>query len=326
MTNIANNPLFSAGWVSFFRFLMFAVGGLFVGQFAGLLAMLPFSPVGMMELPEVLSNPMAYPEMRIPLLIMQGITALFAFLIGPLFFIWFEGGFRFSDLSPSPKSSMAGFALVAVGVIVFMFVNSVVIHWNMNLQLPEFMSGFEQWARAKEDQLGELTSFIIAADTNMELVLVFLVVAVLPGVGEEVLFRGVIQNVLQGWFRNRHLAIWIAAILFSAIHFQFYGFVPRVILGAMFGYLYVFTGNIWYPIFAHFVNNGFSVLAMALYREGLTEFDIESVETVPLPLVISAAFIFVGVVYFFMKVAGPKYNPVHGKLAGSVYFRSSASS
>lgn len=325
MTNNANNPLFTSGFLSFFRFIGFVLGGLFVGQFAGLLLALLWSPLGLMEFVEALTNPLEHPELRLPLLIMQGFTAFFTFFLGPLLYLRVEGRYGMADLSPARPFLPAGALVIALGVISFMLVNSLLITWNMNLQFPEFMSGFEEWARAKEDELGVLTNFLLQTETSLELALLFIVVAVFPAIGEELLFRGVVQNVFQGWMRNHHVAIWLAAFLFSAIHLQFYGFLPRMVLGALFGYIYWYSGNLWYPIVAHFVNNGFTILAVASYREGLTELDIEAVETVPLPLVLLGAGLFVGFSYLFIRIIKPHRSPKYGKLAESVLFHNGAS-
>jgi membrane protease YdiL (CAAX protease family) len=100
-------------------------------------------------------------------------------------------------------------------------------------------------------------------------------IAVLPALGEELLFRGVIQRIFTSWIRNYHWGIWIAAFLFSAMHMQFYGFLPRMALGAMFGYLLVWTGTMWVPILAHFVNNTMGVLAYYFISKGVISKDIE---------------------------------------------------
>jgi membrane protease YdiL (CAAX protease family) len=326
MTNNANNPLFSQGILSFLRFIGFILGGLFVGQFLGLGIALLLAPISIFELQGVLQDPANYPEMRVPLMVMQGITALFTFVIGPLGYIYVEGRYRMRDLSPARSLAPVPILLLAFGMIAFMMFNAIIISWNMNMELPGFLAGFEEWARSKEDQLGQLTNFLIQTETLGQFILVFVVVAVLPGIGEEILFRGVIQNIFQGWLRNPHVAIWLAAIIFSAIHMQFYGFLPRMVLGALFGYIYWYTKNLWYPIIAHFVNNGFTIIAVASYRGGLTELDIESVEAVPLPLVLGGAAIFIGIAYLFVRITKHTTQAKDGQLAESVLFHPSASS
>jgi len=93
-------------------------------------------------------------------------------------------------------------------------------------------------------------------------------IALIPALGEEFLFRGVLQRIFGEWFKNPHLAVWLAAILFSLAHYQFLGFMPRIILGALFGYIFLWTGNIWMPILAHFVNNTVGVIYYYLFSQG----------------------------------------------------------
>jgi uncharacterized membrane protein (Fun14 family) len=96
-----------------------------------------------------------------------------------------------------------------------------------------------------------------------------------------------LQPQLQRATRNAHVAIWISAFLFSSLHMQFFGFVPRLALGALFGYLYSWSGNLIVPIVAHFINNGFSLLMLYLHQLGKIDIDLESTKAVPWPAVIS---------------------------------------
>jgi hypothetical protein len=91
----------------------------------------------------------------------------------------------------------------------------------------------------------------------------------LPAIGEELLFRGVLQKLIQKMTGSSHWAIWITATLFSALHLQFFGFLPRLLLGALFGYLLEWTGTLWLPILAHFINNASGVIVFFITGEGL---------------------------------------------------------
>lgn len=111
-----------------------------------------------------------------------------------------------------------------------------------------------------------------------DLIFNLLLVAVLAGLGEELFFRGILQKIFGEW-RNAILAIWMAAFIFSAIHLQFYGFFPRMLLGAFFGYLLFWSGNLWLPILAHTVNNGLAVLFYYLKFNGVKMPDLDTIGT-----------------------------------------------
>jgi len=96
-----------------------------------------------------------------------------------------------------------------------------------------------------------------------------LMIAIIPAIGEELFFRGVLQKYLGKGLKNVHLAVFLTAIIFSFFHFQFYGFLPRLFLGVLFGYLFVWSGNLWLPILAHLVNNGGAVLVAFLAQRGV---------------------------------------------------------
>jgi membrane protease YdiL (CAAX protease family) len=115
--------------------------------------------------------------------------------------------------------------------------------------------------------------------------LAFCVIAVIAGIGEELIFRGLIMRKLLLGTGNPHIAIWISAFIFAAIHFQFYGILPRMMLGVLFGYFYLWTGNIRVPIFAHIFNNGFAITIMYLHNIGIVKTDLESMDDVPLSIV-----------------------------------------
>jgi membrane protease YdiL (CAAX protease family) len=177
------------------------------------------------------------------------------------------------------------------------------------------MDSFEQWAKLQEDKLKDLTIFLTEFRSFEQFLLGFIVIGILPGIGEELLFRGILQNKLKQLLGNAHIAIWLAAIIFSAFHLQFYGFVPRMLLGALFGYLYQWSGNLIYAMVAHFVNNGFTVIMMYLYQQNRIALDIDKQE-VPsdaafLSLILTALLVLV-----FYSMAS-KANPSLGTLTHS---------
>lgn len=156
---------------------------------------------------------------------------------------------------------------------------SVVI--NKSMKLPGFLQELEIWMRLKEDQMAELTKHLLTMNTVGALSVNLIMLAVIPAIGEELIFRGCLQRLFNAITQNHHLAIWLTAIIFSAIHMQFYGFIPRMLLGAMFGYLLVWSNSLWLPILAHFVNNATAVITAYIYqRQGKSLEELNQTDTV----------------------------------------------
>lgn len=178
------------------------------------------------------------------------------------------------------KKPMLTSSLLAVFIV---FTASPIINvlgvWNSSLSLPMWMSGVEDWMRQSEESAAKLTELFVHTDHFSGLLFNIFMIALIPAIGEEFLFRGVIQHVIGDWTKNKHVAIWITAIVFSALHMQFYGFLPRALLGAMFGYLLVWSGNLWLPVIAHFINNGVAVIAYYLYDKGSIKIDPDVIGT-----------------------------------------------
>jgi uncharacterized protein len=136
---------------------------------------------------------------------------------------------------------------------------------NSLLNLPEWLSGLEQWIVKMEEDSDHLMKQILAPVGFAGLALNVFMIAVLPAIGEEMLFRGVLQKIFGRIFKSGHTAVWVTAILFSALHFEFLGFLPRLILGLVFGYLYLWSGKLWLSILAHFVNNAVPTIAAFIF-------------------------------------------------------------
>lgn len=139
---------------------------------------------------------------------------------------------------------------------------------NSQIHFPDFLKGTEQWMRDSEEQAALITQKFLKMDHWGDLLVNLLLIAVIPALGEELLFRGVLQKQLSKWTGNLHWGIFISAALFSALHMQFFGFFPRLFLGMLFGYLLVWTGSLWVPILAHLVNNGLAVTASYFIGKG----------------------------------------------------------
>lgn len=168
-------------------------------------------------------------------------------------------------------------------VIAIIYFADPLINWltefNSKLMLPQWLNGIQTWMQDSEDQADKITKAFLATKSISELTLNLFMIGLLPAVGEELLFRGVVQQLFKKLTRNSHAAIWITAALFSALHVQFFGFLPRMILGAMFGYMLEWSGTLWLPIIAHFINNATAVIAYYLTEKGVIGTDIEKFGT-----------------------------------------------
>jgi membrane protease YdiL (CAAX protease family) len=283
MQNILRNTPNSG--MSPWLFLMIVGGYVFAGligfQFIAPLFAIPFYEFDVMKTFEVISHPADYESSRIPLLMVQGVISIGTFILIPWWIIKKYLKIPLAEFFSTDIQSQLPLVLTIAIVFVFMGVNSFFIEWNMGMQLPESMSAIEEKIRSMEDQLKILTEHLIQFDNAGHFLLGLLVIAVVPAVGEELLFRGLIQNTFFKIMKNPHAAIWFSAFLFSVFHMQFYGVVPRILLGALFGYLYYFSGHLGYAMLAHFVNNGFMITMVYLSQIGVIDYDMDSMDTSP---------------------------------------------
>ena len=251
---------------------------------------------------QLLQNPQIFVHGWWYLMLLQIFSHSFTFLVPSLLYWKFAEKHDLTEIIIRPKPSLFLFFCVALLVISFIPINSVIIQWNNAMHLPAGLGELEEWMKNKESQLSDLTKYLTDFSSLHKLVVALLVIAVIPAIGEEVLFRGIIQRKIFNKTQNHHLSIWIAAILFSAIHLQFYGFVPRMLLGALFGYLYVWTANLWIPIFAHFVNNGTTLILFFLAKRNVVTQDIETIEkSLPTSVILVSLSIFLAILLFLRK-------------------------
>lgn len=265
------------------RNVMLLLGLVLLGMSLGnLLAMvvimalsMPQGGMGLEAVAQMLQNPQQYPNSWWYLMLLQAISHPFTFLIpGVIYWRWSEQH-RVEEFVRRPLPSYLLLAISLLIMIAFIPFNSWIIEWNKSLHLPQGLHQIEEWMFRKEEELAAMTRFLTNFNTGVELVVALVVMAVIPAVGEEVLFRGIIQRKIFHKIGDMHASIWATAALFSATHLQFYGFVPRMLLGAMMGYMYAWTRNLWTPIFAHFINNAAIVVVVFLSHHQIIDFDIE---------------------------------------------------
>lgn len=172
---------------------------------------------------------------------------------------------------------------VSVKVFLIMIIGLPAINllamWNAQIELPQWLNTVEEWMKVTEESAKKLTEMFLDAGNTSEFLINFLMIAILPAIGEELLFRGILQRYLIEWLKNKHIGVLITSILFSALHLQFFGFFPRLLLGIFFGYLLLWSRNLWLPILAHFINNGVAVIFYFIFGAEIVEKEINSIGT-----------------------------------------------
>ena len=202
----------------------------------------------------------------------QGLASVFMFVVPPIvYYILTRKEHRMQALGFRRLSSPWWLILVGVALMfVAIPVTSQLTTWNEGMHLGGAFSGLEAWIKEMEETAKALTEKMTDVDTIGGLILNLVVIALIPAVGEEMTFRGVLQQSLTRRM-NPHVAIFISAALFSFFHFQFYGFLPRMFLGLLLGYMFYITGSLWTSILMHFVNNGAAVFLYYLGNIGVIE-------------------------------------------------------
>ena len=254
------------------------------------------------QVQKVVLAPAAYPEGWGLLMMMQGVL-LFVAGAGGALALASALGYRWAEYF-SPRRLGAGWWLLAAAalIVVILPLMSVIIAWNAGAHFPGALHDFELWARASEDRAAVLTKFLTRFNSPERFWVGVLVIALVPAVAEELVFRGVIQKNLVRWF-SPHVGVWLGAALFSAIHFQFFGFVPRFVLGLVLGYLYLWSGNILVSMAAHFTQNALQLLILYLTQRGQFGwgFDPDSTDALPLTLVVPSVLLTAGLLYLLHR-------------------------
>lgn len=153
---------------------------------------------------------------------------------------------------------------------------NLLAEWNESIKLPETWASFEQWMLKKETQAAILTERFMGEKSFGALFFNLIMIGLLPALGEELIFRSILQPLLSKLFKNAHFGIIVTAFLFSAIHLQFYGFLPRFVFGLFLGYFYYWSRSIWVPIVMHFFNNSAAVVVYWLHSNGYIQTEMEN--------------------------------------------------
>ena len=202
----------------------------------------------------------AAPNFLNALWILQLAGTTLPILITPVFFAYV--------VIPNPaeyiRSNFTFPWLLLVLIFGIMFISAPLIELLSNINQKMVLPPFLKWMRESEDNAQKLTNVMLQMNTIWDMIFDLLFVGLLTAIVEEFMFRGCQQTIFEKWTKNTHAAIWITAILFSAFHMEFFGFLPRLFLGVLFGYFVAWSGSIWTSVWAHFINNGTDVVVTYL--------------------------------------------------------------
>lgn len=206
--------------------------------------------------------------------ITQMCSQIIGFMLPPLLYAVLvkEKPLNYLGFKELPLWSLLG----VVAMLTIIPFNGMVAEWNEGIRLPESMKGIEDMMRNIQDMA---TSVSMKMMNEGSLAINILIFGALAAIGEELLFRSVIQKALIKIFRNPHIGIIATAIVFSAFHGEFYGFFPRIVLGLLLGYMFYLSGSIWPSIFMHFANNSTIVLLFFMNNRGVIDIDVEKFGT-----------------------------------------------
>ncbi len=259
----------------FLLLLLLLIVFLIFSTLIGLLILVPFYGVGVIT---DLSNLSDYSDPKVVAMLkfLQIVNQIGTLILPAIIFALLVDHSPFSYLH-SEKTPKWKHVLIATALIFIAmpFINWMV-EWNQGMRFPSWLSGVEAWMKSSEANAEKITEAFLISSSATGLMINMLMIAVLPAIGEEFMFRGILTRLFGRWLNNSHAGVWLAAFLFSAIHLQFYGFVPRLFLGVAFGYLFVWTGNIWVPVTAHFINNASSVIVEYMANKGVISVNAET--------------------------------------------------
>ncbi|HEY4324501.1 MAG TPA: CPBP family intramembrane glutamic endopeptidase [Mucilaginibacter sp.] len=261
MTYKAYNQIHPA--IQFLIFAAIFVGILIIGNVIG--AGIVLALYGMKTLMAIASLNVSTPHFLSAIWILQLTGTTFPILAAPIFFAFVI----VKDPNDYIKSAFHFPWILLLLILAIMFVSNPAIELLSNLNQKMVLPPFLKWMRDSEDNAQKLTEAMLQMKSIGDMIVDLLLIGLLTAVVEEFMFRGCLQTIFLRWTDSVHAAVWITAILFSAFHMEFFGFLPRLLLGVLFGYFVAWSGSVWTGVWAHFINNGTAVIATYLFQQKL---------------------------------------------------------
>jgi membrane protease YdiL (CAAX protease family) len=246
---------------------------------------------GTTEVLEVLRTPTS--SERYLIMFKSVFSSLLRFLIVPGLYLFIVNK-KSLDFLKSKNRMWSTPLLLSIALVVSILpIISLLIEFNSSISLPSWLSKAETYFKEVERLRQQMTSVLFLFTGVSDLIMMIVVAAIIPGVVEELFFRGVIQTQFQNTLINHHSAIFFSAFIFSAMHFQFYGFIPRMILGLILGYMFYWSKNIWYPVLAHITNNTLGVLGIYFFGREILHPENGTLPSIPFVVISLLVTIFI---------------------------------
>ncbi|WP_372976760.1 lysostaphin resistance A-like protein [Mucilaginibacter sp.] len=209
------------------------------------------------------TNPQSIPA----LYILQVVTTTIPIFLAPVIFGYWVARDPAEYIKPTIRIPWMLFVVAFFVMLISSPLIEFLSNINQQMVLPEWLGGLERWMKESEESARRMTAVLLNMQTLWDCIKNVLLIGLLTAIAEEFLFRGGMQTIMQKWTKNTHVAIWVTAAIFSAFHMEFYGFLPRLLLGALFGYFVAWSGSIWPAVWGHFLNNGSAVVITYLYQK-----------------------------------------------------------
>ena len=237
----------------------------------------------------------------------QGVSSIMMFVVPPIVYYFItRKEHQMKDLGLRRLSPP--WWLILIGAVL-MFVSipfsTSLTTWNESMSFGDAFARLEDYLKTLEDIAQATTEKMLDVDTIGGLLFNLVIIALIPAIGEELTFRGVLQQSLTRKM-NPHIAIFLSAAIFSFIHFQFYGFLPRMFLGLLMGYMFYITNSLWTSMLMHFLNNGAAVVLYYLSNKGVIEDAEHFGETTNVWIIAASAVVTIGLIVWSWLKARPK--------------------
>jgi uncharacterized protein len=233
-------------------------GGLIIASVLSIVVFLVMTGVNAFEIEKEILNPKNVAAIRA----LQVVSTLFVFLVPAFLFalIAYKKPFQFFGFSK--KISIQQIGIVILIGCAGVFVSALMADINEWIPISKTLQAKFKLA---EENYNKQVLLIAKMNNLKDYIAALVLIAMLPAVFEELLFRGAMQQFFINWFKTPIVAIVLTSIIFSAIHMSYYGFLARATLGVSLGLVYYYGKNIWLPIIIHFVNNSIAVTALYVY-------------------------------------------------------------